>query len=91
VTYIAEFTTVATNADSAVLPPAIGGNEITVINSGAASLRVWADQNNPNNGNVADTLVNAAGSSANGYVDIAANGYNVFSSTAIGRWKSQQS
>lgn len=40
-TCIARFTTVATAADSSVLPPSAGGMQITVANAGAASMNVF--------------------------------------------------
>jgi len=91
--YINEFTTVASANDSAVLPSAIAGIEITVINSGAQNLRLYCSTGNQANLNAsgvaqADTIIPQGGGTAT-YITIPANGTAVMSATALGRWKSQ--
>ena len=91
--YINEFTTVASANDSCQLPLAIAGVEVTVINSGAQNLRVYANNGNPNNLNasgtpIADNIV-ALGGGNNTYVTLAANAFGVFSCPVLGKWKSQ--
>lgn len=61
-TRVARFTTVATAADSALLPPAIVGMEVTVINSGVAAMNVFpvtGEQINGGGANVAFSVTNA--------------------------------
>jgi len=60
-----ELATVATNADSAILPPAVAGLWVTVINDGAANAAIFPQQANPNNAaNAADTIVPIGGGTA---------------------------
>lgn len=59
---ISRFTTVATAADSSILPAALAGMEITVVNSGAASMNVFPATGEKINGGSA----NAAFAVANG-------------------------
>lgn len=87
--YINEFTTTATTNDSCVLPPAIPGLEVTVINSGAQTLRCYGNGNNPGNGNAADTIIPLAGGAGAAFIAIPAAAVSVFSCATIGRWKSQ--
>ena len=57
-----EVDTVVTAADSVLLPLALAGITVYVLNAGASSLTVWPQQSNPNNaGGAADAIVNAAG------------------------------
>ncbi len=49
-TMISRFTTVATVADSAILPTGVGGMGITVINAGANSMNVFPDTGSTING-----------------------------------------
>lgn len=87
--YITEFTTVATTNDSAILPPAIGGSEFTVINSGAQTLRLFCQTSNQANANAAaDAIITLAGSSV-ASIDVAANAVAVVSCATTGRYKSQ--
>src|SRR5260370_19512369 len=71
----ARFTTVATAGDSSILPPAMPGLEITVINAGAASMNVFPDVGSQIN--VAG--VNVALALGNGKTAI-------FFTTAAGAW-----
>jgi hypothetical protein len=92
--YINEFTTVATTGDSCVLPPAIPGSEVTVINSGAQTLKIYAQTSNPNNPNAAgnpqaDLVVALAGGAGAASVNLSAAAVTVFSCASLGRWKSQ--
>jgi len=87
--YINEFTVVASANDSCVLPPAISGIEVTVINSGAQNLRVYANGANVANAGAADGIVPLAGGATQPYVTIAPAGCGVFSCPVVGRWKSQ--
>jgi hypothetical protein len=90
--YITEFTTVASANDSCQLPPALAGEEFTVINSGAANLKVYAalvNAGNPAVPAVADTIIALAGGAGVGSVVIAPNAIGVFSCPTVGRWKSQ--
>ena len=86
--YISEFTTVASANDSCALPPAIQGLEYEIVNSGAQTLRVYCNAANPANAGAADNIV-AAGGANSTYVSVPANAVGVFSATALGRWKSQ--
>ncbi len=67
----------ATAADSVALPPALGGQEITVINSGAASAQVFAA-----NG-TADTINGVAAATG---IALAAAGKAQFVSPGPGLW-----
>ena len=92
--YISEFTTVAHANDSCLLPYALAGAEIEIINSGAQNLRVYAQTANPNNLSsaglsIADYIVPLGGTPTVTFVTIAPNAIGVFSCTALGRWKSQ--
>ena len=92
--YITEFTTVASANDSCVLPLALSGIEVTVINSGAQNLRIYCNNANPNNLNaagspIADTIIALAGGAGVTYVTLPAAGFAVFSCSGVGRWKSQ--
>jgi hypothetical protein len=59
---ITRFTVVATGCDSSLLPAALAGRQVTVINSGAASMNVF-----PATGETIDAgAANAASAVANG-------------------------
>jgi hypothetical protein len=92
--YINEFTTVATTGDSCVLPPAIPGTELTVINSGAQTLKIYAQTSNPNNPNAAgnpqaDLIVPLASSTGAASINLNASGVTVLTCASLGRWKSE--
>lgn len=63
-------TTVATAADSVMLPPGYGGAEIVVINHGANSLQVFGFQSTAPGDIVTDTIA-PAGSITQGIVGVA--------------------
>ena len=75
---INRITTVATAGDSVSLPSAIGGQAITVINAGAASMSVFSS-----NASTGDTINGTAGTT--GYA-IAAGKTAEFISPAAGAW-----
>ena len=88
--YINEITVCATNNDSVMLPLALAGNEVTIINSGAANLRVYAQLSNAANASsAADVIVALAGGAGVGFVTISPAAFSVFSCGTAGRWKSQ--
>jgi hypothetical protein len=75
------FTTVATIADSSILPKQlIPGAEITVINAGAASMNVFPDSG---------STINGGG--ANAAVAVAAGKTATFYTTLVGAWHMQLS
>lgn len=67
----------ATAADSVALPPAVGGQELTVINSGAASAQVFAAPG------TADTINGVAAATG---IALAAAGKAQFVSPGPGVW-----
>lgn len=67
----------ATAADSVALPPAVGGQEITVINSGAAAAQVFAAVG------TSDTINGTAGATG---ISLAAAGKAQFVSPGLGLW-----
>ena len=67
----------ATAADSVALPPATGGQEVTVINSGAASAQVFAAVG------TSDTINGVAAVTG---VPLAAAGKAQFVSVDVGQW-----
>jgi hypothetical protein len=67
----------ATAADSVALPPATGGQEITLINSGAAATQVFA------NVNTSDTINGVAAATG---ISVAAAGKAQFVSPGPGFW-----
>lgn len=67
----------ATAADSVALPPAVGGQEVTLINSGAAATQVFA-ANGTN-----DTINGTAGATG---ISLAAAGKAQFVSPGFGLW-----
>jgi hypothetical protein len=67
----------ATAADSVSLPPATGGQEVTVINSGAAATQVFAAPG------TADTINNVAAATG---ISLAAAGKAQFVSPDVGVW-----
>jgi hypothetical protein len=69
------FTTVASIGDSSILPTAMPGLEITVINAGAASMNVFPDLG---------SQINAAG--ANVALALGAGKTAIFFTTAVGAW-----
>lgn len=88
--YINEITVCASANDSVMLPLALAGAEVTVINSGAQNLRVYAQLSNAANASsAADVIVALAGGAGVAYVTISAAAFSVFSCGTAGRWKSQ--
>ena len=69
--------TCATAADSVSLPPATGGQEVTVINSGAAASQVFAA---PGTNDTINAVVAATG------ISLAAGGKAQFVSPDVGLW-----
>jgi len=67
----------ATAADSVALPPALGGQEVTVINSGAAATQVFAAVG------TSDTINGTAGATG---ISLAAAGKAQFVSPGAGLW-----
>jgi hypothetical protein len=67
----------ATVADSVALPPATGGQEVTVINSGAAATQVFAAPG------TADTINGVAAATG---ISLAAAGKAQFVSPDVGLW-----
>jgi len=80
---IARFTTVATNGDSGVLPPAVPGVQLTVINAGAASLDVYpatAAEGGVTGGDAINALAQGAEFS------MATTKVTMFFCTKLGQW-----
>jgi hypothetical protein len=73
---LVQFDTVTTNGDSALLPQALAGSEVTVISSGAATMSVY--------GKGADTINNAATATA---FSMATNTTARFVCAKDGQWK----
>ena len=69
--------TCATAADSVALPPAVGGQEVTVINSGAAACQVFAAPG------TSDTINGVAAATG---ISVAAAGKAQFVSPGPGLW-----
>jgi hypothetical protein len=74
-TMLSRFTIVATAGDSAILPPGVGGMNITVINASATSMNVFPD---------IGSTINAL--SANTAFALAAGKTAVFVTTVPGAW-----
>ena len=70
-------TVCATAADSVSLPPATGGQEVTIINSGAAACQVFAA---PSTSDTINAVVAATG------ISLAAGGKAQFVSPGLGLW-----
>ena len=70
-------TTCATAADSVALPPAVGGQEVTIINSGAAAAQVFAAVG------TSDTINGVAAATG---ISLAAAGKAQFVSPGPGLW-----
>jgi hypothetical protein len=69
--------TCATAADSVALPPAVGGQTIYLVNSGAAAAQVFADVSTTD---TIDTTTGAVG------ISLGAGGKVVFFSPTKGKW-----
>lgn len=87
---INEVATVATAADSVLLPLAIPGQIIIAINDGAQSMQVFGQASNPNNAGAGDTIA-AHGSvaqtaTATGVAQASAS-VGVYYCFATGKWK----
>ena len=74
-----QITVCATAADSVALPPAVGGQEIMVFNSGVAACQVFA---NPATSDTINGVVAATG------ISLASSGRAVFVSPGPGIWYS---
>lgn len=74
---INRITTCATAADSVALPPAVGGQELTLINSGAAATQVFAAVG------TSDTINGVAAATG---ISLAAAGKAQFVSPGAGLW-----
>ena len=74
-TMISRFTTVATAADSAILPTGVAGMSITVINAGANSMAIFPDSGSTINGGA-----------ANASISLAAGKTALFFTTLAGAW-----
>jgi len=82
-----EIDTVATAADSCLLPVALAGATVLVYNATNTSLTVWPQQANPNNAaNAADVITNLAGAAV---LSLACAGNTVqqFRCFKAGTWK----
>jgi hypothetical protein len=82
--------TVATAADSVMLPPAIINGWVWVFNGGAASMNVYNTQVNPQNGGLTDVIVPhgvAAPNAGNVAIALAVGHCALFVCVALGRWK----
>jgi hypothetical protein len=71
----------ATNNDSVVLPKAIKGSEVTVINAGAATLAVFSQGNDTTGANNAATADTIATTKAKKYTCVTAGHWDVTSAT----------
>jgi hypothetical protein len=82
--------TVATAADSVMLPPAIVGAWCWIYNDGAASMNVYNSQANPQNGGAADFIV-AHGvttpSAGNAAQAVGVGHTSLFVCMQLGMWK----
>jgi hypothetical protein len=85
---INQISTVGTTNDSVLLPMALTGALVRVINAGANTLRVYAQTSNPNNNGVADGIVALAGGAAGTFTAVPANAVGEFWCPALGQWKS---
>ena len=80
--------TVATGSDSVVLPPAVPGTFLFVLNNQASNaLAIFPCQANAANGGVADTLAPASSSTYGTSQTLAANKYALIVCTALGKMK----
>jgi hypothetical protein len=70
-------TVCATAADSVALPPAVGGQEVVVVNAGAAAAQVFAAVG------TSDTINGVAAATG---ISLAAGGKDIFVSPAPGIW-----
>lgn len=84
--YINRVSTVVTGADSALLPSAIAGASVIVINAGASSMRIFPNQNNQYT-LAADTITPVASSTPGAQLDLAANGATLLVCPSVGNWK----
>ena len=83
-----EIDTVATAADSVLLPLALAGASVEVFNATATSLTAWPQQANPANAaSAADTIVNLAGATV-ASLAVAGNAVTTFRCFKAGTWKS---
>lgn len=80
--------TCASANDSLLLPTAIPFKIVWLTNDGAQSARVFPNQSNPNNGNIADTIAPHNTSVYGASVDVAAAAVSGFLCVALGKWKS---
>lgn len=82
-----EVATCATNADSTLLPLALPGATVVLINDGVGSCRTYPAQSNPSNGDAADTIAPHNTSVYGASADTAAAGVSVFHCAVLGKWK----
>ena len=85
---LSEVDTVATAADSCLLPLALAGTSVAVYNATAStSLTVWPQASNPNNAaGAADTIINLAGNTVTSLACAAAT-VQFFRCFKAGTWK----
>lgn len=84
------FTTVATAADSAMLPPATINGWCWIINGGANSMSIYNVQSNYNNGSTTDVIVphgSAAPNAGNAAITLATGHATLFICIGVGAWK----
>ena len=82
--------TVATAADSVMLPPAIINGWVWVFSGGAASMNIYNTQANPQNGGVTDVIVPHGAAAANGgavAIALAVGHCSLFVCVTLGKWK----
>lgn len=87
---VAEISTVASANDSILLPPAVIGLEVTLINDGANSMQVFGVPSNPNNAGAGDTIAaansTAQQATATGVAHASAASFT-YICFAAGKWK----
>lgn len=87
---IATVTTVFTTAASVLLPPAIPGRAVTLMNHGAQSMQVYGYAANPNNSNTSDVIVShnsVSPTNATGGVSQTSGSVGEYYCYTAGTWK----
>lgn len=82
--------TVANAADSVMLPLAIPGTSVQVLNNTATAMQVFGQSSNPNNAGAGDTIaIQGSGSyvATGTGVSHAANSLATYTCTKLGQWK----
>ena len=82
--------TVATAADSVMLPPAIINGWVWVFSGGAASMNIYNVQANPQNGGLTDVIVphgTATPSAGTAAVALPVGNCTLFVCVTLGKWK----